>query len=100
MKRRWTNMKMVEDRIKGLRNAGKTRQEIADELGLEKVQIKSWINRYNRKQKQLEHGIVPRRRGRPAKGHQATEQEINNEIKRLKMENELLRDFLHIAGRK
>lgn len=100
MKRKWTNIKLVEDRIKELRNAGKTRQEIADELGLEKVQIKSWINRYNRKQKQLEHGIVPRRCGRPTKGYQTAEQEKDNEIKRLKMENELLRDFLQIAGRK
>ena len=100
MKRKWTNIKLVEDQIKELRNAGKTRQEIADELGLEKVQIKSWISRYNRKQRQLEHGIVPRRRGRPSKGYQLTEQEKDNEIKRLKMGNELLRDFLQIAGRK
>ena len=100
MKRKWTNIKLVEDQIKELRNAGKTRQEIADELGLEKVQIKSWISRYNRKQRQLEHGIVPRRRGRPSKGYQLTEQEKDNEIKRLKMENELLRDFLQIVGRK
>lgn len=100
MKRKWTNIKLVEDQIKELRNAGKTRQEIADELGLEKVQIKSWISRYNRKQRQLEHGIVPRRRGRPSKGYQLTEQEKDNEIKRLKMGNELLRDFLQIVGRK
>jgi hypothetical protein len=45
-------------------------------------------------------GIVPRRRGRLPKGFLTTEQEKDNEIKRLKMENELLRDFLRIAGRK
>lgn len=100
MKRKWTNIKLIEDQIKELRNAGKTRQEIADELGLEKVQIKSWINRYNRKQRQLEHGIETRRRGRPPKGYVTTEADKDHEIKRLKMENELLRDFLRIAGRK
>ena len=91
---------MVKDRINEFRNVGKIRQETADELGLEKVQIKSWISRYNRKQRQLEHGIVPRRHGRPFKGYQQTELEKDNEIKRLKMENELLRDFLQITGRK
>jgi hypothetical protein len=47
----------------------------------------------------IEAGITPRRRGRPPKGYKLTEDEKDNEIKRLKMENELLRDFLRAAGR-
>ena len=35
---------------KKMREEGRTRQEIADTLGLEKEQIKNWINRYNREQ--------------------------------------------------
>lgn len=43
---------------------------------------------------------IPKRRGRPPKGCVPTEKERDNEIKRLKMENELLRSFLQIAGRR
>jgi len=43
-------MKDKEQNIIQLREAGKSRQEIADTLGLTKVQIKNWINRYNRRQ--------------------------------------------------
>ncbi|MEE1491870.1 MAG: hypothetical protein UGF45_07600 [Massilioclostridium sp.] len=48
----------------------------------------------------MEAGIMPRRRGRPPKGYVPTKQEKENEIRRLKMENELLRDFLRLAGRR
>ncbi|NCB53070.1 MAG: hypothetical protein EOM54_14530 [Clostridia bacterium] len=58
------------------------------------------ITRHNRTERQIEAGIVPRRRGRPPKGYKATDSEKDNEIKRLKMENELLRDFLRASGRK
>ncbi|WOC32476.1 MULTISPECIES: hypothetical protein [Caproicibacterium] len=34
MKRSWTNIKAFEPKILAMRAAGKTRQEIADELGL------------------------------------------------------------------
>ena len=52
-KRKWTNIKAVETEIIKMRKAGRTRQEIADALGLEKVQIKNWINGYNREQARL-----------------------------------------------
>lgn len=97
MKRSWTNIRAFEPKILAMRAAGKTRREIADELGLNKIQIKNWINRYNKKAGREEAGLSPKRRGRkPA----VTLQEYKYENKRLKMENELLRDFLHAAGRK
>ncbi|MGI6404282.1 MAG: hypothetical protein ACOX0K_08790 [Oscillospiraceae bacterium] len=49
-KRKWTNIIAVEGLIIEMRKLGKTRQEIADALGLEKAQIKNWISRHNRKQ--------------------------------------------------
>ena len=39
-KRKWTNIKAVEAEIIKMREEGRTRQEIADALGLEKAQIK------------------------------------------------------------
>lgn len=48
-KRKWTNIELFESEIIRLREAGMTRQLIADELFLEKVQIKNWINRYNKR---------------------------------------------------
>ena len=41
-------MEVFEPEIIRLRAEGLTRQEIADELGLDKIQIKNWINRYNK----------------------------------------------------
>ena len=97
MKRSWTNIKAIEPKILVMRAAGKTRREIADELGLSKIQIKNWINRHNKEVDREEAGLSPKKRGRkPA----VTLQEYKYENKRLKMENELLRDFLHAAGRR
>ena len=97
MKRSWMDIKAFEPKILEMRAAGKTRREIADELGLNKIQIKNWINRHNKEADREGAGLSPKRRGRkPA----VTLQEYKYENKRLKMENELLRDFLHVAGRK
>lgn len=92
MKRNYTHVKVLENQILTMRAEGKTRKKIAQTLGLTKVQIKNWINRFNKKTEQ-----IPKSRGRkPA----VTIQEYKYENKRLKMENELLRDFLHLAGRR
>ena len=99
-KRKWTNIKKYEAEIMAMRAEGKTRQEIAEYLGLEKGQIKNWISRYNREQARLAAGLPPKRRGRPKKGEAASVEEYKEEIERLKMENELLRDFLSFTERK
>lgn len=101
-KRKWTNIKVYEKEIIRMREAGNTRQEIADALGLEKKQIKNWINRYNQTQAQLKAGIKLRPQGRPRKNELPRDvvSEQAYEIKRLKMENELLRDFLRSTERK
>ena len=44
-KRKYTHIKETENVIISLREAGLTRQEIADELGLQKSQIKDWVRR-------------------------------------------------------
>ena len=98
-KKKYTHIKVLESQIISMREAGMSRQEIADELGLEKIQIKNWVNRYNRgKAKQLE-GSLPKRKGRPRKRPLSSAAEYEREIARLQMENKLLRDFLQSAER-
>ena len=99
-KRKWTNIKAIEPKIIAMRAEGKTRSEIAEYLGLEKEQIKNWVNRYNREQARLAAGLPPKHRGRPRKGEAISAEEYKYEIERLKMENKLLRDFLRSTGRK
>ena len=91
-KRKYAHMKELEEQVISMRESGMTRQEIADELGLDKIQIKNCIYRYNRRRTQLAHGYVPRPRGRPCKDPQ-------KELERLRMENKLLRDFLQSTER-
>lgn len=101
-RRKYTHIQELEEEILNMRQKGATRQEIANQLGLSKSQIKNWINRYNRKQAKLEAGICPRPKGRPRKSDAPRDivAEQAYEIRRLRMENELLRDFLRCTGRK
>lgn len=98
-KRKWTNMSEYGEEIQGLRDAGMTRQEIADRLGLEKEQIKNWIARQNQARARLARGKIPKRKGRPRTRPLTTEEECRKEIARLEMENKLLRDFLSLTER-
>ena len=99
-KRKYTHVKEIESVIISLREAGLTRQEIADELGLQKSQIKDWVRRYNRRQEQLQKGIIPKRTGRPRKHPLTISEEYQREIARLQLENKFLRDFLQSVERK
>ena len=100
-KRKYAHMKEIESELVAMRQAGYTRQEIADKFGLEKQQIKDWISRYNREQARLAAGLPPKHRGRPTKSTAPRDivKEQQYEIERLKMENQLLRDFLRSVGR-
>lgn len=100
--RKYTHVQVLEEEILSMRKEGATRQEIANQLGLSKSQIKGWINRYNRKQAKLKAGITPRPKGRPRKDSAPRDiiAEQAYEIRRLRMENELLRDFLRSTERK
>ena len=66
---------------------------------------------YNEKQRKIKTGIAIRTKGRPPKDYEITEDMKINElkyiiarkdskIKRLEMENELMRDFLSLTERK
>lgn len=98
MKRKWTDIQSAEVLIQQMRKEGRTRQEIADALGLEKTQIKNWINRYNRRQEQVP--VVPKRRGRPRKRPPSEPEAMMLRIQELEREVELYRSFLQAGGRR
>ena len=92
-KRRYTNMLALLPVIESMLETGMSHREIEDELGLEGERpVHNLLKRQRRKAAKG----MPKYRGRkPAK----TLQEYKYENKRLKMENELLRDFLQSVER-
>ena len=98
-KRRYTRIKEYEPIIIAMREAGRTTREIADEIGVERQQIKWWVNRYNKRQLLLTENQIPKPKGRPRKDGQPPMQDPQKELERLRMENKLLRDFLQSIER-
>lgn len=100
--RKYTHVKVLEPEIVKMREAGKSKREIADYFGLTTEQVKELLKRYRRRERKIAAGIVPRPKGRPRKDAQPRniQAEQAYEINRLRMENKLLRDFLQYVGRK
>ena len=73
--------------------------DIKGTSSLTKEQVKECLRRPRRKA-QKEQERIPKRRGRPAKQIPTTLSALEKEVKQLRMENELLRDFLKAAERK
>ena len=94
MARRYQHIKELLPQIKAMLESGMTQKEVEKKLGLSGDRtIHNLLVRERKKELQG----IPKQRGRkPAK----TLQEYKYENKRLKMENELLRDFLSLTERK
>jgi len=98
MKQKWTNIKLYETEILEMRAGGKTRQEIADTLGLTKKQVKNWVSRYNKSlRKEI---VIPLRKGRPRKKPLTEERAKELRINELEREVALYKSFLHAVGRR
>ena len=102
-KRNYTHVQVLLPEIKAMLAEGKTQREVADHYGFKnKLVVKKLLERERRKERKLETGIRPRPKGRPredaAPRNIVAEQAY--EIRRLQMENKLLRDFLRSTGRK
>ena len=94
MPRNYQHTQKLLPQIKEMLNQGMTQREIEEILGL--TGDRPVHNLLKRERKKELQGI-PKQRGRkPAR----TLQEYKYENKRLKMENELLRDFLSLTERK
>ena len=116
MPREYKHLKIYEKEILELRKQGLTQREIASRIGVSYEKMHGFFKRYNKNQRKLvsEIGIKPK--GRPKKdGSQLPpsvqqlsravqlQYELSSKdryIKRLEMENELLRDFLSLTERK
>jgi len=102
-KRKYEQVQVLLPEIRVMVAAGKTQREIAEHFGLsDKYVIKRLLKRERDKESRLLAGIMPRPKGRPRKDAPPRDvvAEQAYEINRLKMENELLRDFLQLTGRK
>ena len=111
MPRNYRHIKEYELEILELKSQGKTNREICEKFGFQIKQLKNFITRYNTNQRKLEAGMALKRKGRPPKDYVVTEQDKvaelkyilarkETKIKRLEMENELMRDFLSLTERK
>lgn len=102
-KRKYTHVQALLPEIKAMLAEGKTQREVAEYYGFQNKQVvKKLLERERRKERKLEAGILPRSKGRPRKDASPRDivAEQAYEIQRLRMENKLLRDFLHFAERK
>ena len=94
MSRKYEKVQELLPIVKELVNDGLTQREIAEKLGFESKKV---VDNLLYREKHKQTAGIPKTRGRkPAN----TLQEYKYENKRLKMENELLRDFLSLTERK
>ena len=111
MSRSYRHISQYENEILELKAQGMTLREIGKLYGFSYEQVHNFISRYNEKQRKIEAGISLKAKGRPPKDYEVTEDMKINElkyiiarkdskIKRLEMENELMRDFLSLTERK
>ena len=116
MSREYRNIKEYEKEIIEMYEKGLTKKEIGVKFGLKYKQIDNCVYRYHTAQKKLASGITIKPKGRPRKNGELLPPSIQQlsklsqlqyeisrkerHIKRLEMENELMRDFLSLIGRK
>ena len=111
MPRKYSHIEQYEKEIVELKSKGLTKREIGEKFGISKEQVKGILQRKRRREEKISCGMLPQKRGRPAKDSKVTEEDKladlhyklarkDARIKRLEMENELMRDFLSLTERK
>lgn len=89
--------KAIREQIREEWVQGKSVSELSREHGISRYSIQSWCGL--RSEVNIRQS-APRRKGRPRQRPISMEHELTIENKRLKMENEMLRDFLRVVGRR
>ena len=98
MSRSYTKVECIAEEVLRRKAAGETNREIGEHFGLSKEQVKRLATRQRRKQRLMENGYIPRPKGRPRKD--ATDENVRqqNELVQLRLQVELLRNFLSEVG--
>ena len=116
MPREYRHIQQYEKEIIEFWEQGKTLREIGEKFGFTKEQVQEFKTRYNKKQRKLASGVKIKPKGRPRKDGTELPPSVQQLskltqlqyelakkerlIKRLEMENELMRDFLSLTERK
>ena len=116
MARKYRNIINYENEIIEMWNNGKSLREISKALGFSYQEVRNFKTRYNKKQRRIAAGEAIHKKGRPCKKEGELPPSIQRldklaqmryvlaskerYIKRLEMENELMRDFLSLTERK
>jgi hypothetical protein len=97
-KREYTPVIELEEEILRLKKQGKTRKEISEILLLpNEITVKNALFRFNKRQQEIPGEY--KKRGRPRKKTLTTQRELELKVKKLEMENKVLRNFLYETGR-
>ena len=116
MQRKYRHIKDFEKELIEYLEQGHTLRETGDKFGFTYKEMRDFKTRYNKKQRKLAAGIKIKPKGRPRKDGTELPPSVQQlskltqlqyklaskerYIKRLEMENELMRDFLSRTGRK
>lgn len=100
MTRKYTKVEQLAEIVRERHDQGESYREIATSYGMEKEQVKKLMERQRRKERMLAAGYIPRPKGRPGKEPASEEVKQRNELVKLRMQVELLRNFLSEAGRR
>ena len=98
MSRRYVKVECLAEEVFRRKAAGETNREIGECFGLTKEQVKQLATRQRRKQRLIERGYLPRPKGRPRKDAAGENIRQQNELIQLRMQVELLRNFLSEVG--
>lgn len=98
MSRRYVKVECLAEEVFRRKAAGETNREIGECFGLTKEQVKQLATRQRRKQRLIERGYFPRPKGRPRKDAAGENIRQQNELIQLRMQVELLRNFLSEVG--
>ena len=100
MARKYTHVQELAEEVFKRKAEGQTNREIGEVYGLTKNQIKGLVKRENLRARRIKAGYVPQPKGRPRKTAVSEEQKQQNEIALLRMQVDLLRNFLSEVGRR
>ena len=116
MPQKYRHIKRFEKELIEYLEKGHTLREAGEKYGFTYKEIRDFKTRYNKTQRRLSEGITIRQKGRPRKEGAELPPSVQQlsklsqlqyelatkerHIKRLEMENELMRDFLLLTERK